>query len=170
MAALAGVCTSNKCEFFSCARCHCCGQDLCPDHIKEHKDQLNFKLIPLTDEINVLSSGLEHFALNLDELEKWRVEAHQTIEDFCQRKRQVLLDERKRKSREELQQIQSSVVLLLQRQGATHENIEALTKSIDSIRQQLNELRKVRLILTPLEIDNDMILLSTAEPEQATAG
>ena len=170
MASSASVCASTKCEFSSCARCHCCDQDLCPDHIKEHKDLLNFKLIPLTDEINALSSGLEHFSFNFDGLEKWRAEAHQTIDDFYERKRQELLEERKKKSREHLQQIQSNVVLLLQKQGATHENIESLTKSIDSIRQQLNDLHRTGLILTPLTIDNNTIRLITTEHKQATPG
>ncbi|CAF4153220.1 unnamed protein product [Rotaria sordida] len=61
MASQTRSCAVKKCEVSSCAVCHCCKNDLCLDHLKEHKDQLNAQLIPLGDQINTFLDDLEHF-------------------------------------------------------------------------------------------------------------
>lgn len=51
-------CVINKCNRVSRALCHCCNQNICILHLKEHYETLTSQLNPLTDEINVLENRL----------------------------------------------------------------------------------------------------------------
>jgi uncharacterized coiled-coil DUF342 family protein len=162
MASSTGACAANKCEISSCAVCHCCQNDLCLDHLKEHKDQLNIKLVPLANQINTFLDSLEHFTPtslpSFKILEQWRVAAHQTVDLFYERMRHELFEQKKDKSLEKLHATRDKLDQLIRKQGATRENINSLTNDIQSIEREINSLENIQINLRPLVIDDNAII------------
>jgi hypothetical protein len=116
-------CAVKKCEISSCAICHCCGNDLCLDHLKGHKDQLTIKLIPFTNQINTCLDTLEHFnptsSPSFKVLKQWRMEAHATVDLFYERTCDELLEQKKNKPLERLRTTQNNLEQLIRKQGGT---------------------------------------------------
>ncbi|CAF1352991.1 unnamed protein product [Rotaria sp. Silwood1] len=166
MASQTRPCAIKKCEVFSCAVCHCCKNDLCLDHLKEHKDQLNARLIPLANQINTFLDGLEHFnptsSSSFTALEKWRISAHDTVDRFYERMRHELFEQKKNKPLEKLHATRGMLDQLIRKQGATRENIDSLTNDIRSIEQEINALQNIQINLRPLVIDDNLIIASTS--------
>jgi hypothetical protein len=155
-------CAVKKCEISSCAICHCCGNDLCLDHLKEHKDQLNIKLIPFTNQINTCLDALEHFnptfSPSFKVLKQWRMEAHATVDLFYERTCDELLEQKKNKPLERLRTTQNNLEQLIRKQGGTRENIDSLTNDIRLIEQEINNLQNIPIHLHPLVIDQNAVL------------
>ncbi|CAF1198074.1 unnamed protein product [Adineta steineri] len=166
MASSARSCAAIKCEIASCATCHCCQTDLCLDHLKEHKDRLSEKLIPLTNQINAVLDKVEHITPtslpNLLMLEQWRNAAYQTIDQFCQLMKDELFEHAKTKSLEKLHTTRNTLDQLIRMQGATSENIDTLTKDIERIEQEFNDLQKISINLQPLVINKNTIIQSNS--------
>jgi hypothetical protein len=162
MATSTRSCAFNKCEIASCAVCHCCQKDLCLDHLKEHKDQLNIKLIPFTNQINTCLDTLEHFnptsSPSFKVLEQWRMAAHATVDLFCERICAELFEQKKNKPLERLRTTKDSIDQLIRKQGATRENIDSLTNDIQLIEQEINNLQNIQISLRPLVLDKNAIL------------
>ncbi|CAF1266139.1 unnamed protein product [Rotaria sordida] len=167
MASQTRSCAVKKCEVSSCAVCHCCKNDLCLDHLKEHKDQLNAQLIPLGDQINTFLDDLEHFdptsLSTFKQLEQWRILAHDTVDQFYKRMKYELFEQQKNKPLEKIHATRNMLDQLIQKQAATRENINSLTNDIRLIEQEVNALRNIHIKLCPLVIDDDLIIASTSE-------
>lgn len=162
MSLKARPCTVNKCEISSCGICHCCQKDLCLDHLKEHKDQLNAKLMPLANQINKLFDGLEHFTAtslpSFQVLEQWRTAAHETVDQFYEQMRHELFEEKKNKSWEKLKVTRNILDQIIRSQGATRENIDSLFNDIRSIEKEIDDLNNMQINLRPLRIDQHLII------------
>ena len=89
-------CNILSCKYISRALCYCCKQDLCIDHLKEHHELLNAKLLPLADEINTLANQLILSNLsNLindshEQLEQWRLNSYKIIDRVFENKLQEI--------------------------------------------------------------------------------
>jgi len=170
MASSTRPCAVNKCEISSCAVCHCCQNDLCLDHLKEHKDQLNVKLVPLANQINTFLDSLEHFTPNslpsFKILEQWRIAAHEKVDGFFERMRHELFEQRKNKPLEKLRATRDRLDQLIRKQGATRENIDSLTNDMRLIEQEINNLQNIQIDLRPLVIDDNLIIQSNAFSRQ----
>ena len=164
MATWARSCTVTKCEISSCAVCHCCQKDLCLDHLKEHKDQLNAKLIPFTNQINTSLESLERFTPtslpSFKALEQWQITAHKTVDQFCEQIRHELFERKRNQSLGKLRATRDDLDQLIRKQGATHENINLLTNAIQLIQEEINSLQNIQINLHPLIIDTNVILQS----------
>ena len=165
MASSTRSCAVRKCEISSCAVCHCCQNDLCLDHLKEHKDQLNAKLIPLTNQVNVVLESLDHFtpasSCSFIALEQWRNAAHATVDRFYHHKCYELFEQTKNKPLEKLHATRATLDQLIRKQGATRENIDILTNDLRLIELEIGALRNTPINLRPLAIDADTIVQST---------
>jgi len=172
MASSTRACAINKCEISSCAICHCCQKDLCLDHLKEHKDQLNTQLNPLANQINILFDHLEHFTPSslpsFKILEQWRIAAHETVDRFYERMRHELFEQKKNTPLEKLHVIRNSLDQLIRKQGATRENINSLTNDIQLIEQEINGLKNIQINLQPLVIDDNAIVQSAFSNRQVS--
>jgi hypothetical protein len=90
------TCTIQKCNRISRVLCHCCNQNICLLHLKEHYDTYISQLDPLTDEINSLGNRLIEIYMKLlieksrQQLEEWRDQCYQIIDRFFARKSQKL--------------------------------------------------------------------------------
>ncbi|UJR14217.1 hypothetical protein I4U23_001210 [Adineta vaga] len=158
------ACAVAKCETSSCAKCHCCETDLCLDHLKEHKDQLNEKLIPIANQINIILDDLEHFdpstTPSFIHLEQWHIAAHETIDLFYRNMQTKLHEQVRNQPLEKLSTTRDKLNQLIQRRGATREIIASLNNDIQLIQQQIDRLRNIPINLRPLVIDDSIIISS----------
>ncbi|CAF5014754.1 unnamed protein product, partial [Rotaria sp. Silwood1] len=79
---MSSPCAIDTCKRKSRVLCHCCNENFCINHLKEHNDLIYSQLNPLVDELNTLHNQMS--ALNVDEvidkcrqkLDKWRHDCH----------------------------------------------------------------------------------------------
>ncbi len=161
-------CATRKCERTSRAPCDCCKQNLCLQHLYEHNTSLVSQLNPLTGEINALGDRLNR--LNLREtardcrkkLEEWRLDCHQKIDSFYERKCQELdhlvaikVDE----ERQKILHIETKLDKLIREQEATRQDIDILTSTICQLEKEMNNIEEAHFQVNtrPLLIDDTII-------------
>ncbi|CAF1439902.1 unnamed protein product, partial [Didymodactylos carnosus] len=155
-------CTVGGCKNPSRTVCICCNNCFCRNHLTQHFNQINERLPPLIDKINGLTLRLHKVSLTepsyLVALEKWRDDAHRTIDRYYEEKRQDFVDDRRDKLKKELDRLRKLLDKLIRKQDATREYVDILTKDIRSIEQKFNEFQHLRLTIHPLVIDANLIL------------
>lgn len=162
------VCAILFCKRLSCALCHCCQQNICLSHLKEHQDLLISQLNPLVDQINTLGNRLK--TINIEDrvinarqkLEEWRVHCHQIIEHVFQKKCQELdghIIEKVNKQREEVSRIQFKAAELIHEQQASRGDLDLLTLTIDNLEREMNKIEQTSFNIRcqSLEIDENWI-------------
>jgi hypothetical protein len=155
-------CVAEKCELSSLALCQCCKKDLCIDHLNEHANQRNEKLLPFIDKINMLLNRFNSFyngeQSGLKQLDEWRDEAYKIIGNFYENKRREFIDETTDKQREQLNEMNNKLKELIRKKGGTQEDFDKFSENMRSIEQHLDKLQQIQVILPPLTIDNNCIL------------
>jgi hypothetical protein len=155
-------CVVDKCELASLALCQCCKKDLCIDHLNEHANQRNEKLLPFVDKINVLLDRFVKFhdgeQSGLKQLDEWRQEAYKIIDNFYVKKRQEFVGETTDKQREQLNEMHNKLKELLRKKGGTQLDFDTFAENMHSIEQYLDNLQQIQVNLPPLTIDDDCIL------------
>ncbi|CAF0805391.1 unnamed protein product [Rotaria sordida] len=159
------TCAIVTCKRSSFALCHCCEEHLCINHLNEHSNLLNTKLIPLTDEINTLLDRIKRESLTesscLKDLEEWRREAHQIVDRFYETKRKQLINEISKDKTIELDRLKFKIDTLIREQDATQDQIDLITEKIRSIKQAIDEFQNLGLIIHPFTIDDNLIVLKS---------
>lgn len=162
MAASILLCTVTKCDLISCAICHCCRENLCLDHLKEHRDRLNAQLIPLLNQVKTLEKNLDRFEMNSTPayrtIEQWREQAHQTINDFCRKLHERMRVEKKDKPKQFIQAIHIWLEYSIRKQGTKRERIEVVTQTLGEVRQHYEELLMTQIKMKPLMIDENIVI------------
>lgn len=164
-------CVVEKCELTSLALCKCCKKDLCIDHLNEHANQRNEKLLPFVDKINVLLNRFSNFydgeQSGLKQLDEWRQAAYKIVDEFYEKKRRELIDEAIDQQREQLNEMNNKLKELLRKKGGTQQDFDIFSEKLHSIEQHLDKLQQTQLILPPLSIDNNCIVQSTPQQDDA---
>lgn len=146
------VCDIPSCTYQSFATCHCCSLHICTMHLNEHSNHHESQLTLLTNKINILTDRISSSDLPfVIALEQWRVECKQTIDSYCNAKRQNFLNDQL----EELDRLRSNVEESKRRPDVTEEILNKLKTSIERLEQDLNE---VQFNFYPLNIDEKMII------------
>ncbi|CAF2538053.1 unnamed protein product [Rotaria sp. Silwood2] len=157
-------CQIAECKQSSLALCYCCQQNLCRFHLIQHADAINDSLTPLADKINLLLDQLVSFdPPYLKQIETWRAEAHRTVDSFCNRHRQELIDDVREQQKNELDRLRQTLVELMKEQATTQDHVESLTKSIQKIEDKLAELQCLQLNIQPLMINTNLIDVATLQ-------
>ena len=145
------TCWIDSCKRSSCALCHCCRQNICLIHLKEHQDFLVSRLSPLKVRITVLDDRVK--ALNIEnftddirqKLEQWRVECHEKIDSFFKQKCHELdqrVSQKLDKQREETSEIQSKLTNLIQEQDVTHRDLDLILTKIRDLELEMDSIEK----------------------------
>ena len=154
-------CVVDKCELTSLALCQCCKKNLCIDHLNEHANQRNEKLLPFVDKINVLLNRFSDFyesePYGLRQLNEWRQAAHKIVDTFYEKKRLELIDETTDKQREQLNDMSNKLKELIRKKGGTQQDFDTFSENVHSIEQHLDKLQQTQLTLPPLTIDDNCI-------------
>ncbi|CAF1544888.1 unnamed protein product [Adineta steineri] len=164
MASSISSCSINECKRSCRALCLCCQQYLCLDHLNEHDKIINAQLPLLTDQINSLYNQLNNEVViqpsNLTDLNQWRENAHHTIEQFYERKRQQfdeLIQGRRNNQKKELNEMKMKFNELIEKQEGTKEEIDFMKKSIEFIEKDVNDLHHIHININPLVINDNLI-------------
>ncbi|CAF4132386.1 unnamed protein product [Rotaria magnacalcarata] len=133
---------------------------------RKHDDLIDAKLPPLVDQINSLSdqlnkgTSLESFCVTA--LNQWRDNAHRTVDQFYERKRQQfeeLIQEKRNRQKQEVIHVGSNVSELIRGHEATKEQIDSITDYVRILEQDINKFEQNQFIFTPLVIDDSLILI-----------
>ncbi|CAF0782552.1 unnamed protein product [Adineta steineri] len=164
-------CVAEKCELASLALCQCCKKDLCIDHLNEHANQRNEKLLPFIDKINVLLDRFGKFydgeQSGLKQLDEWRQQSYKIIDDFYDEKRQEFIDETTYKQREQLNEMNNKLKELIRKKGGTQQDFDIFSENMHSIEQYIDKLQQIQLILPPLTIDNNCLLRPVTQQNES---
>jgi hypothetical protein len=171
------TCAISSCKRPSSALCHCCQQNICLPHLKEHQDLLVSELNPLIDQINALGDRLK--VLNLEnkmddarqKLEQWRVECHKKIDHFFKEKCRELdryVTKKVDTQREEISRIQSKAVELIREEHATRHDLYFLTSRIRVLERDMNKIEQTSFNIRSkfLEIDDSWITIEESSKHQ----
>ena len=162
MASTSRTCVNEGCKTPSRTVCICCEKSFCLEHLSQHFGRINNQLPPLADKINGLSKRLLKFASiepsYLVALEKWRADAHETVEEYYEAKRRDCVDDRRDKLKKEVERVRSVMEKLMRKQDAVREDIDILTQDIRLIEQKITEFQSLRFTIHPLVIDENLIV------------
>jgi hypothetical protein len=145
------LCAAPKCERTSRVLCDCCKKNLCLQHLNEHNALLVSQLNPLTDELNALGNRLQSFniceavSFARQELEQWRKDCHEKIDDFFEQKCQeidCLATSELNEQRDRFLHVQSKINKFIRQQEATRHDIEILTSDICQLEREMKKLEK----------------------------
>ncbi|CAM2727210.1 unnamed protein product [Rotaria socialis] len=163
-------CAIETCKRKSRAICHCCNNNICLDHLKEHFDLINSQMNPLADEMSTLDNQLS--LLNVDEvidkcrqkLDKWRHECHATVDRFYEEKCQELQQrcvEKVGEKRKKIHQLKLKINELIREQEATHDDICSLKATINGIKRDVNQYEENGIVVdvNPLIINQNLVYI-----------
>jgi hypothetical protein len=142
--------------------CICCEKSYCFEHLTQHFGRINKQVPPLSDKINGLAKRLTKFSSlepsYLIALEKWRDEAHRTVEEYYEIKRRDFVDDRREKLKKEVERVRKTIDKLLRKNNAAREDVDLLTQDIQLIEQKFTEFQSLRFTIQPLVIDDNLII------------
>jgi hypothetical protein len=149
----------KACKKEAQALCYHCSKNLCRVHLIQHaqliEDKTRSELHSLADKFNELSLRFNHVSISDDmlkkpliQLEKWRTEAHEKIDQITENKRRALNDELGKcredflkKNEEQLVKMNNSKTMIaefIQENDASIKQIADLRESIDEAEKYLN--------------------------------
>ncbi|CAF0905197.1 unnamed protein product [Adineta ricciae] len=151
------ACVSDGCKYTSRVLCHCCNQNLCLEHLKQHNEANNAQLNPLADEINTLSADL--ISLNCDKLtqksreklDQWRENCFAKINEFYEKKCEELTRHCHKQIdvlQHDLEQIRSKICKSIDDQEITKEDLEILQINLADLKYKLFQFQQKPLQIT----------------------
>lgn len=165
-------CVVEKCELASLALCQCCKQNLCIDHLNEHANQRNEKLLPFMDKVNVLLNRFSNLYdgeySGLKQLIDWKQAAYKVIDDFVEKKRREIINDSTDQQREKLNDINNKLKELVRKKGGTQQDFDTFSENMHSIEQQLDKLQQYQVTLPPLTIDDNCIFGASIQQDDST--
>jgi prefoldin subunit 5 len=155
-------CSFEGCKSASRTVCICCEKSYCLEHLAQHFVRINQKVPPLSDKINGLAKRLNKFSSiepsYLIALEKWRGEAHRTVEEYYETKRRDIVDDRREKLKKEIERVRNTMDKLLRKHNAVKEDVDLLQQDVRLIEQKFTEFQSLRFTIHPLVIDENLII------------
>lgn len=165
-------CVAEKCEMVSLALCQCCKKNLCIDHLNEHANQRNEKLLPFVDKINVLLARFNQLNSNnnnknddnnneqtaIKQFEQWKQDAYKKIDEFYEKKCREFFGNNLEQQREQLNQMQSRLTELIRKKGGTQQDFDAFEENMNSIEQYLDKLEQSQIAFPVLTIDDNCLM------------
>ena len=149
-------CSITDCKRFSCALCHCCQQNLCLSHLKEHQQLLISRLEPLVDKINLLDDRVNGLDVeNLiskarEKLESWRIDCYQKIDEYLENKYSQLMkyvNQKIDRQRHDIDRMRCQLTELVQNQEVTREDIDSLNSKINQIELSMLKVEQTSFVI-----------------------
>jgi hypothetical protein len=141
---------SSKCSINDCKRsgdtlCDHCQSQVCTKHFIEHVKLANAELTFLSDELNSMVNSIQQYDLTshaFKQLEQWREESHQRIDELCEEKKRQLkieIDQKIDNQMKELRELSREVKELIDEGDASFKQIENLKKNIEECQKQCKQ-------------------------------
>jgi len=171
------TCAIIECKRTSCALCHCCQQNICLSHLKEHQDLLISQLNPIVDQINILenrvnSLDIENMTINVREkLELWRMDCYQKIDEFIEQKYHQLTQYANKKidkQRKDMEEMRFKLTELIHEQEVTREDIDSLKNRINNLEKEMNKTEQTsfHVQIQPCIVDENLIQIKESNSYQ----
>jgi hypothetical protein len=133
-------CTVHQCQSYPRSVCNHCAQHFCHDHSDEHENQCSQTLPYLTDTIDKLITRISSVKpLCLDQLERWRQEAYQSIDRYCNLKRQDFIERKQENLTKELDHLRNRLDELGQEEDDVHDRLYQINHDMQLIEVKLIE-------------------------------
>jgi len=155
-------CSVHQCESLPHNICNHCDHNFCHDHSSEHENRCNQTVPYLVDIINkfvVRISSVEPYCL--EQLKRWREEAYQSINRYCDKKCHDLIENKKEDLKKELDHLRNNLNESIQEQSSIYNQIN---HDLQLIEVKLIEFEHLRLTLRPLIIEENLVTLQTLFP------
>jgi hypothetical protein len=149
-------CSVHQCESLPYNICNHCDHNFCHDHSSEHENRCNQTVSYLTDTINkfvVRISSIEPYCL--EQLKRWREEAYQSIDRYCDRKRHDLIEKKQENLKKELDHLRNKSNESIEEQNGSIYN--QINHDLQLIEIKLIELEHLRVTLRPLIIEENLV-------------
>lgn len=173
----------RRCSIEACKReaeifCYHCSQDVCSEHLLEHKKWIQEQLPPLIDEINLVYDRLHHddknrttsvpqYLINAcSELDKWREDCRNRIDIVYQRARHQIEDVVESLKHDEtqkgvrildsLEKVRQQFKELLKEGDVTYRQLEIMKQQLEEIKTKEQEpIRYPGILITTQKLDVD---------------
>lgn len=126
----------------------------------------------MVDEINDLYNRLQQPLLNetlhVETLEKWRLEAHQRVDSYCNSKRDYILHGLRNEYKERLDKTRTRLNQLIHQQGFTGESFDRVQAGLEMNKKYIEEMEHFRCHVYPLDIQDDQFILSANPVSKST--
>ncbi|CAF3448051.1 unnamed protein product [Rotaria sp. Silwood1] len=158
-------CSVHQCPNLPNCICNHCDRHFCHDHSHEHENRCSQTLPQLMNNIDKLVariSSIEPYSLK--QLERWREQAHQSINYYCNKKGHDLIEKTQQNLKQELTNLQNTLDESIEEQSEIHNQFNQIDHDIHLIEVKLIELEHLRLRLCPLIIDENLITLQRIFP------
>lgn len=165
---MATKCSLPNCDRPSQSICLGCRLAFCPEHMVEHNLSIHLQLNPLIDQTNDINNRLR--TLDTDrlisytcaELENWRIQSHQLVDDYVNEKIRELtefLRGKVQRCEADLEKVQTKIIDFMREQATTHEQVAFLTSDLQSLEKDLHRLEDsdFQLRINPLNVDPQQI-------------
>ena len=167
-------CAIPACKSKSFVVCYCCNRHVCADHIKEH-NLIRSELNVLKDEVISLNDQFKIFDTeklikdSREKLDKWKDDCYKIIECYYEQKCQELVQFCTQKSdqhRRKIDQLQMSIINLLDSQRTTQQNVQSLRSLIDDTKLELNKTKEkgIQMDIRSFTLDNNSISIKDFKP------
>ncbi|CAF2687781.1 unnamed protein product [Rotaria sp. Silwood2] len=121
-----------------------------------HSHQTSEQLLDTIHKLHDRLSSVEPFCL--EELEQWRNTAYQSIDQYCERKRHDLIEKQQEKHQINLNHFQNEVNRLIKEPNISENQYSLIQHDIHLEEIKLNEFQHFRLTLSPLIIDENLVV------------
>lgn len=148
-------CSVHQCKSLPYNLCNHCDNHFCQDHSNEHENRCSKTVSYLTDTIDKLliriSSVKPH---GLQQLERWREEAHQSIDRYCDKKRHDFIEKKQENLKNELNHLQNTLNESIENDSDEYNEIN---HDLQLVEVKLIELEHFRLSIRPLIIEENLV-------------
>lgn len=147
---MATGCQVRDCQRLASAFCFCCKNNVCTSHFLGHIERVTAKIDSLANGVNNTMERIQN--LTVDQLNQWRMEMHELIDDIHRSKTKEIVellnktkeifDEHKRKQSEAMIRLQEGVKQLVEDGDVTLEQIESFENQLRQIEKNTNSFEK----------------------------
>ncbi|CAF3484948.1 unnamed protein product [Adineta steineri] len=176
------MCSSPECKNDANALCLHCDKHVCTKHYLEHVKLTNDELLPLADQLNTIINTLQEInvthisQLAMEQLEQWRIESHQRIDELYDDKRKTLTKLSELKLEEE-SMISKKLNTLVQQYtdqlDASFQQVEKIKKDITALETRCSNLKKTGFFHfenKPLELIYHSLVIKAKQFSYFTGG
>jgi len=161
-------CATDYCRRTSRALCKCCNQDLCLQHIWQHKDLIIFQFNTLKREINEVNSRLNFVDIPKsttafrEQMKQWRADSYTIIDRFYEQKCEELNQYIKEKiddQREYINRLQKRIDEFIENEYGNQQDIHLIKLNINDFNEKIDKIEQTSFPMTisPLVIDKNLI-------------
>lgn len=162
------LCCVYQCEYSTLTSCRCCQKNVCREHFLQHDQTIRSKFNRLTTQIDSIAQRLESFDIErilvdiATKLHQWRCDSFELIEKFYREKLNEVyrfVEENFHQKEKKCDEFQTKLIEMINLQRATSGELEHLTKSIEHLKSELDDLENlsIELHVNPLEIRQNQI-------------